>query len=173
MRLAQAATGQKGRSLARKTAAFAPEDVMKRLAPLAFVGLALAFSIGASSKQADPKDAKVSLTLRATPAMAFAPARITLIAQLKGGTPESEDLYCPTVEWDWGDGTISQASADCEPFQPNKSDIQRSFSTQHIYKTGGEYQVKLLLKKAEKVVVEAATSLNISRAINEVPDHIR
>jgi len=146
---------------------------MKKIAPLAFVGLALAFSIGASSKQVDQKDARVSLTLRATPAMAFAPARITLIGQLKGGTPESENLYCPTVEWDWGDGTISQASADCEPFEPNKSEIQRSFSTQHVYKTGGEFEVKLLLKKADKVVVEAVTSLNISRAINEIGDIIR
>ena len=128
---------------------------MKKYAPIAFVALAFAFSFGASSKQADQKD-KVTLTLRATPAMAFAPVRITLTAQLKGGKPETEDLYCPTVEWDWGDGTISQASADCEPFQPNKSEIQRSFSTQHVYKTGGDYEVKLLLKKAEKIVARTA-----------------
>jgi hypothetical protein len=33
--------------------------------------------------------------------------------------------------------------------------------------------VKLLLKKADKIVVEAAASLNISRAINEMDDIIR
>ncbi len=149
---------------------------MKKLAPLAFVALSVAVSLGASGKpadQKDSKDSKVALTLRANPAMAFAPARITLTAQLKGGTPETEDLYCPTVEWDWGDGTISQASADCEPFQPNKSEIQRSFSTQHVYKTGGEYEVKLLLKKADRIVAVASASLNISRAINEPGDWIR
>jgi hypothetical protein len=141
---------------------------MKKLAPLALVALSMAMSIAAASKP--EKDAKATLTLRANPAMAFAPARITLIAQLKGGTPDTEDLYCPTVEWDWGDGTISQSSSDCEPFQPNKSEIQRSFSTQHIYKMGGEYEVKLLLKKAEKVVVEASASLNIGRALSEGGD---
>jgi PKD domain len=145
---------------------------MKKIAPLAFVALSLAVSIAASSKP-ELKDGKAALTLRASPAMAFAPARITLTAQLKGGSPEAEDLYCPTVEWDWGDGTISQASADCEPFEPNKSEIQRSFSTQHVYKTGGEYVVKLLLKKSEKIVAEATASLNISRAINEPGDFIR
>jgi hypothetical protein len=72
-----------------------------------------------------------------------------LTAQLKGGTGVNGDLYCPTVEWDWGDGTISQPPADCEPFQPNKGEIQRSYVTRHVYETGGEYTVKLLLKKAE------------------------
>jgi hypothetical protein len=144
---------------------------MTKLAPLAFVAVCVAFSIGASKKSTDPT--KVDLSLRVNPAMAFAPARITLMAQLKGGTADNADLYCPTVEWDWGDGTISQSSADCEPFQPNKSEIQRSYSTQHVYKTGGEYTVKLSLKKAEKIVAAATASLNISRAIDEGSDIIR
>jgi hypothetical protein len=143
---------------------------MNKFAPLAVV-VVMAFSIGAARKPSDPT--KVDLTLRVNPAMAFAPARITLTAQLKGGTGVNEDFYCPTVEWDWGDGTISQSSADCEPFQPNKSEIQRSYVTQHVYKTGGEYTVKLLLKKAEKVVATATASLNISRAIDEGGEIIR
>ncbi len=140
---------------------------MKKFAPLAFVALSLALSAAVLAKPADQKDGKVALTLRANPAMAFAPARINLVAQLKGGKPENENLYCPTVEWDWGDGTISQASTDCEPFQPNKSEIQRSFTVQHVYKLGGEYTVTLSLKKAEKVLALASTELNITRALGE------
>lgn len=143
---------------------------MNKLAPLAVV-VVMAFSIGAARKPSDPT--KVDLTLRVNPAMAFAPARIMLTAQLKGGTGVNEDLYSPTVEWDWGDGTVSQSSADCEPFQSNKSEIQRSYITTHVYKTGGEYTVKLLLKKAEKVVATATGSLNISRAIDEGGEIIR
>ena len=143
---------------------------MNKIAPLA-VAVVMAFSIGAARKPADPT--KVDLTLRVNPAMAFAPARIMLTGQLKGGTGASEDLYCPTVEWEWGDGTISQSSADCEPFQPNKSEIQRSYVTSHVYKTGGEFTVKLNLKKAEKVVATGTASLNISRAIDEVGDIIK
>ena len=143
---------------------------MNKLAPLAVV-VVMAFSIGAARKPSDPTN--VDLTLRVNSAMAFAPARIMLTAQLKGGTGVNEDLYCPTAEWDWGDGTVSQSSADCEPFQPNKSEIQRSYITTHVYKTGGEYTVKLLLKKAEKVVATATASLNISRAIDEGGEIIR
>ena len=150
---------------------------MKKLAPLVLV-LLVALSFAASSKSSDPKDSpkdsgKVTATLRATPAMAFAPARITLTGQLQNVHGDEANLYCPTVEWDWGDGTISESSSDCDPFQPNKSEIQRSFVTQHIYKTGGEYIVKLLLKKSEKIVAEASASLNISRAVDEGDNIIR
>ncbi len=145
---------------------------MKKLAPLAIVAVCLVFSIGASGK--DQKDAgKVALTLRASPAMAFAPARITLSAQLKGVTDRDEDFYCPTVQWDWGDGTISESSSDCEPFQPNKSEIQKSFITQHVYKTGGEYEIKIALKKSDKTVALGSANVNISRALGENGDIIR
>ena len=149
---------------------------MNKLPPLMFVAICVVLSIGASGKESnrDQKDnGKASLSLRATPMMAFAPVRITLAAQLKGAASDTEDFYCPTVEWDWGDGTISESSSDCEPFQLNKSEIQKSFMTQHVYKTGGQYEVRLLLKKADRVVAVASTSLNISRAINEIGDVIR
>lgn len=145
---------------------------MKKLAPFTIVAICVVLSVGASNK--DQKDSgKASLSLRATPAMAFAPVRITLAAQLKGAASDTEDYYCPTVEWDWGDGTISQSSADCEPFQPNKSEIQKSFTTQHIYRMGGEYDVKIRLKKADRVVAMGTASLNISKAIDEGGDIIR
>ncbi len=144
---------------------------MKKFGPLPFVALFVVLSIAASNK--DTKDnGKASLSLRATPAMAFAPARITLSALLKGTGSDSEQFYCPTVQWDWGDGTVSESSSDCEPFQPNKSEIQKSFTTQHVYKLGGEYEVKLLLKKADHVVAVASASLNISKAISEGGDDI-
>lgn len=141
---------------------------MKKLSPLTFLVAFVALSIGAATKPSNKKDdGKASLSLRATPAMAFAPARITLSGQLKGPATDGEDFYCPTVQWDWGDGTISESSNDCEPFQPNKSDIQKSFVTQHIYKTGGQYEVKLLLKKAERIVAIGSATLNIGKALGE------
>jgi hypothetical protein len=142
---------------------------MKKLAPLTFLVAFVALSIGAAaSKPSDKKDdGKASLSLRATPAMAFAPARITLSGQLKGTASDSETFYCPTIQWNWGDGTISESSSDCEPFQPSKSDIQKSFTTQHIYKSGGLYEVKLLLKKADRIVAIATATLNIGKAIGE------
>ncbi len=144
---------------------------MNKLAPAAVVVAAVAVLIGASGKTLQPN--KTEMSLRANPAMAFAPARITLTAQVKGGPDANPDLYCPSVEWDWGDGTVSESSSDCDPFQPNKSEIQRSYVTQHVYKFGGEYVVQLRLKKQNKVMALASASVNIGSALSEGGDSIR
>jgi hypothetical protein len=141
------------------------EVVMKTGAPFVAVALSLVLWIGAGSKPQDPN--KTDMTLRASPAMAFAPARITLSARLKGGPDDNAELYCPTVEWDWGDGTVSESSSDCDPFQPSKSEIQRNYSTQHVYKYGGEYIVQLRLKKQSKVVATANAQVNIGLGLGE------
>jgi hypothetical protein len=141
---------------------------MKKLPPFVFVALAVALSIGAGGNRRDSKETdKIDLVLRANPVIAFAPARITLVARLKGVSNDNADFYCPTVQWDWGDGTVSESSSDCEPFQPNKSEIQRSFTIQHVYKTGGQYDVELRLKRQDKVVAAAGATLKIGRGIGE------
>lgn len=145
---------------------------MKKSAPLFAVLIAsAAFWIGAGTKTPDPQ--KADLSLRVNPMMAFAPARITLSAQVKGGPNDNANLYCPTVEWDWGDGTVSESTSDCDPFEPNKTEIQRSYTTQHVYKFGGEYIVQLRLKKQNKVVASASAQLNIGSALGEGGDIIR
>ena len=73
---------------------------------------------------------KASLSLKVTPAVAFAPARMVFLAELRGGDDE-ETLYCPTVEWDWGDGTTSLAEADCSPYEAGKSQIKRRYAVDH------------------------------------------
>ncbi len=147
---------------------------MKKLPPFAIIAVAIALSIGAGGNPAGSKDTKkTDLVLTVNPAMAFAPARITLRAQLKGVSNDNADFYCPTIEWDWGDGTVSESSSDCEPFQPNKSEIQRSFLTQHVYRTGGEFEVRLRLKRQNKVVAVAGATLNITSAFGDDDGVIR
>src|SRR5690349_11851663 len=74
---------------------------------------------------------KPSLSLKASPAISFAPARIVLVAEVKGGANDFEDFYCPSVDWDWGDETNSVADTDCEPYQPGKSEIKRRYTGEH------------------------------------------
>jgi hypothetical protein len=138
---------------------------------LVFGALSVVASMGAGSKPDDPT--KAALTLHATPAMAFAPATVLLVGQIKGGPNDNAALYCPTIEWDWGDGTVSESSSDCDPFEPSKSEIQRSFTTRHVFKYGGEYLVHLRLKKQNKIVAVANTQLNIGLALGEDPTVIR
>ena len=55
------------------------------------------------------------LSLKAQPNVGVAPARIMLTAELTGGANDFQEYYCPTVLWDWADGTESESTFDCEP----------------------------------------------------------
>ena len=47
----------------------------------------------------------------------MAPARVVLTAELTGGANDFEEFYCGAVEWEWGDGTKSESSSDCAPYE--------------------------------------------------------
>jgi hypothetical protein len=114
----------------------------------------------------DTKDIKKpALTLKATPAVGFAPVRIFLSAELKGGPNDYQEYYCPTVEWDWGDGTRSESTTDCEPYEAGKSEIKRRFAVEHMYRLAGIFNVQIRLKRKEKVLVVATTTLRIQASI--------
>ena len=104
---------------------------------------------------------KPSLSLKATPAISFAPARVILVAEVKGGADDFEDFYCPTVEWEWGDLTQSTAEADCEPYSPGKSSIKRRYTVEHRFKNAGGFKVILRLKKGNKVIASANTQVQV------------
>jgi len=106
-------------------------------------------------------DDKPELTLRARPQVAFAPAEIAFSARLRGGPDDSEEFYCLSAEWDWGDDTVSESILDCEPYEPGVSEIRRRFSRRHSFDRGGRYQVRLSLKRRDDVVAFIRTSVVI------------
>jgi hypothetical protein len=79
----------------------------------------------------------------------------------KGGSNDFEDLYCPTVEWEWGDLTTSTAEADCEPYSAGKSEIRRRYTVEHRFKNAGAYKIIVRLKKGDKVVASANTMIQV------------
>src|ERR1700741_4771290 len=83
--------------------------------------------------QGDEKGKKPQLSLRASPPISFSPANIHLVAELKGGADDYEDFYSPAIEWDWGAGTRSENSSDCDPYEAGVSQISRRFSKTHVY----------------------------------------
>lgn len=127
---------------------------------LAFSALLL-FPTSALEARAQGGNKRPSLSLKATPAMSFAPARIVIVAELKGGSDDSEELYCPNVEWEWGDDTTSTADADCEPYVAGKSQIKRRYTIEHRYKNPGAFRIRLFLKKGTKVIAAANTVVNV------------
>lgn len=101
---------------------------------------------------ADQGKGKPSITVRANPAVAFAPARIVATAELAGGADDFSDFYCAKVEWTWGDGTTSEAQDDCDPYVAGQSRIRRRFTNEHRFELAGNYEIRLNLKQGKKTV---------------------
>lgn len=125
----------------------------------------------------DERDAKparkASLSLKASPSIVFSPARVVVTAELKGGADDSEELYCPAIEWEWGDGTKSEAGTDCEPFEPGKSTIQRRFTTSHTYNLAGNYRVQLRLKRGSKTVLGGHVNVQIRPGLRDPTENFQ
>jgi hypothetical protein len=136
--------------------------------------LSLTFPGGAvmayGSADAAPSRAdRPSITLKATPLVAFSPARISVRAELKGGADDFEQYYCSSVEWEWGDGTVSETTTDCDPYEAGKSEIRRYYSGTHTFTTAGRYQVRFKLKKGDKVVGGGVTTVQVRGGIRDMP----
>ncbi len=110
---------------------------------------------------------KPSLSLKATPAVSFAPSRIVVVAEVKGGANDFEEFYCPTVEWEWGDLTTSTAEADCEPYEAGTSEIRRRYTVEHRYKNPGGFRIVLRLKKGTKIVATANTLVQVRAGLGQ------
>lgn len=106
---------------------------------------------------------KPSLSLRVTPPVGFTPLRVRLVVDVRGGDDDYEDFYCPTIEWDWDDGTVSESGVDCDPYVAGQSQIRRQFSTEHIFRQGGRYQVSFRLKQKDRVVGMARAGIQVQQ----------
>lgn len=114
-----------------------------------------------AAKAPEPKRPK--LTLKATPTFGIAPLRVVMTAELEGGSDDFEEYYCPTVIWEWGDGTISESSSDCQPYEAGKSQIKRRYTVEHIYKRSdpsGRTRAYFSLRHRDKEV--AAAGINVA-----------
>ena len=108
-----------------------------------------------------PEPRRPTIIARATPPVGFTPMRVRATAELRDGSEDFADFYCATVEWDWGDGTTSENSSDCNPYEAGKSTIQRRFSAEHTYRQGGAYRIVFRLKQKTKVVGSASATIQV------------
>lgn len=115
---------------------------------------------------------KPSLSLRANPPVGFSPLRVVVTAELKGGADDYEDFYCPSVEWEWGDDTKSETTADCDPYEAGKSEIKRRYVQEHIFRSESndmpgslpgpsQFRVKFTLKQKNRAVASGQTVIEI------------
>jgi hypothetical protein len=135
--------------------------------------LVVASALTTAAAQKDDKDAKdqdgkrPKVTLKATPIVSISPARVVLTAELVGGANDYEDYYCPTVEWDWGDGTQSESTADCEPYQPGKTEIKRRFTIEHVFRAGN-YRVMFRMKRRARPIAAATANIQVRPGIRDI-----
>ena len=128
--------------------------------------------ISASAQKSKDKDSKdvtdprPQVKLRAQPVIAMAPARIVLTAELVGGANDFEEFYCTGVEWEWGDGTHSESSSDCAPYEPGKSEIKRRYTVEHVFRAGA-YRVMFHLKRSNRSVGNASVNIQIRPGLRD------
>ena len=129
----------------------------------------LAFLVPAAGSSAQDEKAKKGkkpgLELRSSPRFAFSPASILFTAELKGGD-DVEELYCPEVEWEWGDGGKSVNEGDCDPWTET-SQIQRRFTANHVYQFAGIYRVKVTLRRSGRNIMSQTYSLTIRAGLGD------
>ena len=120
------------------------------------------------ASRASAKEDRPEILLRASPNLAFSPAKVSLRAELRGGADDFEEYYCTTIEWIWGDGTTSEASVDCDPYEAGKSEIRRYYSGTHTYNVAGNYDVRFRMKKNDKVVGAGRTTVQVRPGIRDL-----
>ena len=134
---------------------------------LAFSALLIIPANALQAREQGNNNKKPSLSLKATPSVSFAPARIVVVAEVKGGPNDLEEFYCPTVEWEWGDLTTSTAEADCDPYVAGKSEIKRRYTVEHHYKNPGGFKIILRLKKGSKIVAAANVQVQVRPGLGQ------
>jgi hypothetical protein len=112
-----------------------------------------------NGKTTDAKRPKISLHAR--PEFGIAPTRIVLTAELEGGSDDFEDYYCPTVVWEWGDGSATEASNDCAPYEAGQTKIKRRYTVEHTYKRPGRIRVYFSLRRHNKELTAAGVNITV------------
>ena len=123
-------------------------------------------ALGAGASQSDQDRPKLSL--KAAPRVGRAPLRVVLTAELTGGADDYFEFYCPSVEWEWGDGTESVATTDCEPYEAGKSAIKRRFTVEHTFKGGGNFTIAFRLKRQEKVLAGTTVQVQVQPGVRDI-----
>ena len=73
-------------------------------------------------------------------AVAGQPLTVLLVADIVGGPDNSQELYCPGTQWQFGDGIGMSSSASCMVWTPDVK-INRHFEQIYTYDAPGTYKV--------------------------------
>jgi len=132
---------------------------------LVFLSCAVVLGAVGPRASADDKGKKPSLNIRATPRFSFSPANILFTAELRGGD-DVEEMYCPEVEWEWGDGGKSVQESDCDPWAPGTK-IERRFTNRHDYPYAGTYRIRVTLSRTDKKIASQTIEVTVRAGLGD------
>ena len=135
----------------------------RRRLPVLVAALAIVPFAAALAQEADREGERPSLSLRAIPPLGFTPLRVRFVVELRDGDDDYADYYCPSVEWEWGDGTRSESSMDCEPYVAGESQIRRRYTAEHTYRNSGGFRARFRLLQDDDIVANADIRLQVRR----------
>jgi hypothetical protein len=145
--------------------------IQRRFTPGLLMAAVLALTIvsGGTVDAQRGGERKPSVSLRASPPVGISPLRVRLTAELRGGDDDFADFYCPTIEWDFGDDAMSGSSGDCEPFKPGVSQIQRRYTTEHVFRYFGDdrYTIRFTMKQGSRVVASTTTNVTVRGSLQD------
>ena len=144
-----------------------PRRAFCTFAALTLLALLERNAVTAAVAAGDDKGKKPSVSLKVTPPLVIAPARVRASVEIRGGADDYEEFYCPTIEWDWGDETKSESEKDCDPYEAGRSKIGRRFTTDHTYRYSGMYKVTFRMKQKDKVVAMSAVNVQVQPGLTE------
>lgn len=105
----------------------------------------LAAGIIALALMAD--EPKPRIEFRALPQFGFSPLKVHALVIIENG---GQELYCPEVEWNWGDSSRSFETSDCAPYEKSEeTEGPVSFGRDHVYGPG-EYVLTVTLSRGAK-----------------------
>jgi hypothetical protein len=113
------------------------------------------------------EDKKPSLSLKANPPVGFSPLRVRLVVDVKGGADDYAQFYCPSIEWVWGDGTESESSEDCDPYEAGVSSIKRRWTIEHVFRQAGTYRVFFRLKQSNRIVAASSANVQVRAGVRD------
>lgn len=140
--------------------------IRQRCAPYVFLAVAtLVVSPTRIALAQRNDDKKVSLSLKATPPVGFSPLKVRLAADIRGGAEDNAELYCPSIEWEWGDGLTSESSEDCSPYEAGKSTIKRHYIAEHTYRDDGAFTARFKVKQGKRVVISTTVTVQVREGV--------
>ena len=99
--------------------------------------------------------------------MGFSPLRVRLVVDVKGGADDYAQFYCPSIEWVWGDGTESESSEDCDPYEAGVSSIKRRWTIEHVFRQAGTYRVFFRLKQSNRIVAASSANVQVRAGVRD------